>query len=221
MSLYERLLLPRVVDFTCAAKPAMRQRAKVVPAAHGRVVEIGFGSGLNLPFYDPDRVEHLWALEPSPAMWRLAAERVRAARFPVEFVEAPAEGIPLPDRSADTVLMTYTMCTLPDAAAALGEIDRLLKPGGELLFCEHGEAPDPDVRRWQRRLNPLWSRLSGGCQLDRPIPAMLERAGFRLRSLSTMYLPGFRPATFNFWGSAAPMRRSRQSTSRKKERRCN
>jgi SAM-dependent methyltransferase len=221
MSLYERFVLPRVVDFACAAKPAMRQRAKIVPAAQGRVLEIGFGSGLNLPFYDPDRVEHLWALEPSPRMWQLASERVGAARFPVEFVEASADAIPLPDRSADTVLVTYTMCTLPDVVAALGEVDRLLKPGGRLLFCEHGEAPDPGVRRWQRRLNPVWSRLAGGCHLDRPIPSILEGAGFRLRNLSTMYLPGFRPATFNFWGSAAPVRRSRPSRPRVKEERCN
>jgi ubiquinone/menaquinone biosynthesis C-methylase UbiE len=203
-SLYERWVLPRVVHFTCSRRPNMRQRAKVVPRAAGRVLEIGFGSGLNLGDYDGARVERVWALEPAPEMWRLAAERVRAAPFPVEHLAAPAEEIPLDDASADTALVTYTLCTLADVGRALAEVRRVLRPGGALLFCEHGAAPDPGTRRWQERLNPLWRRLGGGCNLNRDIPALLAAAGFAIPELETMYLPGWRPASFNYWGRALP-----------------
>lgn len=200
MGLYTRFILPKVVDFTCGMKPSMRQRAKVVPFALGSVLEVGFGSGLNLPFYDKTKVQHVWALDPSREMWALAEERVRGAGFPVEFLNAPAEEIPLPDRSADTVLVTFTLCTLPDVRCALREMARVLKPGGELVFCEHGLAPDENVRRWQNRLNPIWKALGGGCNLNRPIPSLLEQGGFRLRAMSSMYIPGWRPASFNYWG---------------------
>ena len=184
-------------------KPSMRQRAKVVPFALGRVLEVGFGSGLNLPFYDKTKVPHVWALEPSREMWALAEERVHGAGIPVEFLNATAEEIPLPDRSADTVLVTFTLCTLPDVQRALREMARVLKPGGELVFCEHGLAPDENVRRWQDRLNPIWKAFGGGCNLNRPIPALLELGGFRMREMSSMYIPGWRPASFNYWGRAS------------------
>jgi len=129
MGLYERFLLPKVVDFTCSMQPNMRQRAKVVPLAWGSVLEVGFGSGLNLPFYDGSKVQHVWALDPSTEMWAIAEGRVRGTAFPVEFLKAPAEQIPLADESADTVLVTYTLCTLRDVRRALGEMARLLKPG--------------------------------------------------------------------------------------------
>ncbi len=202
MGLYTRFMLPKVVDFTCGMKPSMRQRAKVVPFALGSVLEVGFGSGLNLPFYDKTKVKHVWALDPSREMWALAEERVHGVGFPVEFLYAPAEEIPLPDRSADTVLVTFTLCTLPDVRRALREMARVLKPGGELVFCEHGLAPDENVRRWQNRLNPIWKALGGGCNLNRPIPSLLEQGGFRLREMASMYIPGWRPASFNYWGRA-------------------
>jgi len=202
MSLYRRFILPPIVHFVCRSKPATLQRKKIVPLATGRVLEIGFGSGLNLPFYDASRVSHLWALEPSREMWNLASEQVRKATPPVEFMQASSEAIPLESGSVDTVLVTYTLCTIPDAAAALGEMRRVLKPDGVFLFCEHGEAPDENARRWQRRLNPVWNRLSGGCNLGRPIPSLIEENGFGIRDLSTMYLPGWRPASFNYWGTA-------------------
>jgi len=203
MGLYTRLILPKIVNFTCGTKPCMRQRAKVVPFALGSVLEVGFGSGLNLPFYDKTKVRHVWALDPSSELWDMADERVRGAGVPVEFLHAGAEEIPLPDRSADTVLVTFTLCTLPDAARALREMARVLKPGGELVFTEHGLAPDENVRRWQNRLNPIWRVLGGGCNLNRPIPALLEQGGFRLREISSMYIPGWRPASFNYWGRAS------------------
>jgi ubiquinone/menaquinone biosynthesis C-methylase UbiE len=182
----------------------MRQRAEVVPQAHGRVLEVGFGSGLNLPFYDPDRVSMVWGLDPSAEMHAKAGEAVAAARFPVELVEAPGDRIPLPDASVDTIVTTYTLCTIPDTDAALAEMRRVLKPGGELLFCEHGLAPDRWMQRQQALLNPLWRRLGGGCNLDRRIPQLLEAGGFRVRELDARYIPGWGPAAFNYRGSAAP-----------------
>jgi len=203
MGLYTRFILPKIVNVTCGTKPCMRQRAKVVPFAFGSVLEVGFGSGLNLAFYDKAKVWHVWALDPSRELWEMAEERVRGAGVPVEFLLAGAEEIPLPDRSADTVLVTYTLCTLPDVARALREMARVLKPGGELVFTEHGLAPDENVRRWQNRLNPIWSAFGGGCNLNRPIPSLLEQGGYRLREISSMYIPGWRPASFNYWGRAS------------------
>src|SRR5512141_2802555 len=202
MRLYTRFILPTIVDFTCNLKPNMRQRAKVVPFALGSVLEVGFGSGLNLPFYDKAKVQHVWALDPSREMWALAEKRVRGSDLPIEFLNATAEEIPLPDRSADTVLVTFTLCTLPDVRRALREMARVLKPGGEVVFCEHGLAPDENVRRWQNRLNPIWKVFGGGCNLNRPIPSLLDQGGFRLREISSMYIPGWRPASFNYWGRA-------------------
>jgi ubiquinone/menaquinone biosynthesis C-methylase UbiE len=202
MSVYQKYLLPRVVNFACGLKPMMKQREKVVPLAEGRVLEIGIGSGLNLPFYAPGRVEHLWGLDPSREMWALAKKKLGTLDFDVEFIEAPAEDIPLKDASADTVLMTYTLCTIPDAIAALREAHRVLKPGGTLVFCEHGLSPDANVRRWQDRLNPVWKRIGGGCNLNRPIPDLIKQAGFSVRGLDTTYLPGWKPASFNYWGTA-------------------
>jgi SAM-dependent methyltransferase len=203
MGFYTRFLLPNIVNFTCGTKPCTRQREKVVPFALGSVLEVGFGSGLNLPFYDKEKVRRVWALDPSGELWALAEERVRGAGFQVDFLKAAAEEIPLPDRSADTVLMTFTLCTLPDVSRALREMARVLKPGGELLFSEHGLAPDEHIRRWQNRLNPVWSVLAGGCNLNRPIPSLLEQGGFRLREISSMYIQGWRPASFSYWGRAS------------------
>ncbi len=205
-SFYRRFVLPRIVNAACASNPAMRQRAKIVPLASGRVLELGFGSGLNLPFYDREHVRHLWALEPSPEMWALASERVGAAAFPVEFLQASASRIPLPDAEADTVLVTYALCTIPDLRSALTEVARVLRPGGNLLFCEHGQAPDPKVRWWQDRLNRVWNLAAGGCHLNRPIPTLIEGAGFRIADLSTMYIPGWKPGSFNYWGRATARR---------------
>ena len=205
MTLYDRYVLPRLVHFVCGQRLASRQRAAVIPRASGEVLEVGFGSGHNLPHYDAGAVTRLVALEPSEAMWQLARPAVERSPLPVEVVVASAEEVPLADASVDTVVATYTLCTVPDAGRALREARRVLRPGGRLLFCEHGEAPDEAVRRWQRRLDPLWTRLAGGCHLGRPIPVLVEAAGFRLVELSALYLPGWRPAAFNFRGEAAPV----------------
>lgn len=202
MGIYQTHVLPRIVHLACGSKPPMKQREKVVPLARGRVLEIGIGTGLNLPFYRSDRVEHLWGLDPSREMWALAKKPPESHGFGIEFVEAPAEDIPLDDNCADTVLITYALCTIPEVKPALEEIRRVLKPEGCLIFCEHGLAPDPGVQRWQDRLNPLWKKVGGGCNLNRPIPGLIEHAGFRIRDLETMYIPGWKPASFNYWGTA-------------------
>ena len=204
MGLYDRYVLPRVIHFACGLKPTMRQREKVVPGAHGRVLEVGIGSGLNLPFYDATKVDKVWGLDPAPELTRIAGRAARSLPFEVEFIGLPGDEIPLEDGSIDTVVVTYALCTIADTSAALRQMSRVLRPNGELVFCEHGAAPDANVRRWQDRLNPLWKRLGGGCNLNRPIPALIEAGGFRIRKLETMYIPGWRPASFNYWGSAVP-----------------
>lgn len=196
------------MHFTCSLKPTMRQREKVVPLARGEVLEVGIGSGLNLPYYDADTVSRVWGLDPSPEMTARARRAAQSARVEVELIESAADDIPLGDDSVDTVLITYTLCTIPDTEPALREMARVLKPDGTLVFCEHGAAPDRSVRRWQDRVNPVWKRLGGGCHLNREIPTMIERGGFTITDLSTMYLPGWRPATFNYWGTAVRAPRS-------------
>lgn len=183
----------------------MRQREKVVPLASGEVLEIGVGSGLNFPFYDPGRVTKLWGLEPSAEMRRLAEGAVRSLPFKFEFIDLPGEEIPLDAKSVDTVLVTYTLCTISETQSALRGMARVLRPGGKLVFCEHGAAPDAKVRRWQDRLNPVWKRMSGGCHLNRAIPELIRSGGFEIDALETMYLPGWRVATFNYWGTASPV----------------
>jgi len=204
MGIYSKYILPRAIHFTCSLKPNMRQREKVVPLANGEVLEIGVGSGLNFPFYDPSRVTKLWGLEPSAEMRRLAEGAVRSLPFNFEFIDLSGEEIPLEANSADTVLVTYTLCTIPETQPALREMARVLRPSGKLIFCEHGAAPDAEVRRWQDRLNPIWKRMAGGCHLNRAIPELIRSGGFEIGALDTMYLPGWRPAAFNYWGTASP-----------------
>jgi len=202
MKIYDKYLLPRLVDLTCGLKPMMKQREKIVPLAEGRVLEIGIGSGLNLPFYTPGKVKHLWGIDPSPESWALARDKRGKLDFDIEFIEAFAEDIPLDSGSVDTVLITYTICTIPDVMSALGEARRVLRSDGRLLFCEHGLAPDESVQRWQNRLNPIWKRIGGGCNLNRPVPYLIEQAGFSIRDMESMYIPGWKPASFNYWGVA-------------------
>ena len=202
MGLYAKYVMPKVTHWACSAKPICRQREKVVPLAEGRVLEVGIGSGLNLPFYAAGKVQHVWGLDPSKESWALAQQAVAQAEFDVEFIEAAAEEIPLDDGSADTVLVTYTLCSIPEILPAIGEMGRVLKKSGRLLFCAHGRAPDEAVRRWQDRLNPIWKRLGGGCNLNLPIPSLIKQAGFRIQAMDTMYIPGWKPACFNYWGTA-------------------
>ena len=205
MGFYEKHILPRVINskFACGAKPIAYQRKKVVPLAEGRVLEIGIGTGLNLEYYDPSRIEKVIGLDPSEESWKIAGERAQAVDFEVEFIGLPGEEIPLEANSVDTVLVTYALCTIPDTQKALEGMRRVLRPGGNLIFCEHGLAPDDDVRKWQSRINPIWKRIAGGCNVNRDIPALLEQGGFKVRDLETMYLPNTPQfAGFNYWGTA-------------------
>ena len=202
MSFYEDRILPRLINLACTGKPTRRQREKIVPRAYGDVLEIGFGGGLNLPHYDSDKVRKIFGLEPSAAMRRSAAANIAASPLDVELIDLPGEEIPLDDNSVDSVLVTYTLCTIPDAVTALRGMRRVLKPRGRLFFCEHGKAPDNDVYKWQNRLNGTWGRLSGGCNINRDIPALLREAGFDLADDNRMYVPGIRALSYNFWGTA-------------------
>lgn len=203
-SWYDRHILPHALDMACGLPMIGRQRQRVVPLARGRVLEVGIGTGLNMPYYDKTRVSRITGLDPALELHPMARERIAKAGLDVTLLGLSAEQIPMPDASFDTVLMTYTLCTIPDPLAALGEMRRVLAPGGRLLYCEHGRAPDASVRRWQERLQPLWGAVAGGCHLGRDIPALLLAAGFALPDLQTRYLPGPRPFTFHYWGEALP-----------------
>lgn len=200
-SWYDRHLLPYLVDFACGLAPVARQRRKVIPRAAGRVLEIGIGTGQNLAFYDQGRVERLVGIDPAPDMHALARKRSRRLGLPVELLQLSAEELPVPSGSFDTVVCTYTLCSVQDPHQALREMRRVLRPGGRLLFAEHGLAPDAPVARWQARLEPCWSRIAGGCHLTRDVPQLLEQAGFAAR-METGYLAWPRALTFNYVGEA-------------------
>jgi len=203
MNPYRRYVEPALVSLACSAKPVAKQREKIVPLAKGDVLEVGFGSGHNLPYYDAEKVTRLYALEPSMEMRKRAAKRAAAFPMAIDYLDLPGEEIPLDAASVDTVLVTYTLCTIPDVLKALGGMRRVLKPGGELLFCEHGRAPDPGVAKWQDRLNGVWGMIGGGCNLNRDVPAILQNAGFQPQRLEQMYLPSTpKFAGYNYWGVA-------------------
>lgn len=203
MSFYERYFLPHFINAACGSKPILKQREKIVPHAVGRILEIGMGSGINIPYYNPDKVEKLWGLEPSQGMRKKARARVAAAPYDLEWLDLPGEEIPLDSNSVDTIVLTYTLCTIPDGLAAVKQMRRVLKPGGRLLFSEHGKAPDEMVRRWQNRINPTWKKVAGGCHLNRDIPQILHEGGFNVREVNTLYLPSTpKIAGFTYWGYA-------------------
>jgi ubiquinone/menaquinone biosynthesis C-methylase UbiE len=201
MGFYSDIILPRLCDLAMRNKQLVPYRERVIGAAEGRVLEIGVGSGMNLPFYRPPAREIL-ALEPAPRLMTMARSASRASSMPVTFLEASAEAIPLDKHSVDAIVTTWTLCSIPQAARALAEMRRVVRPGGKLLFVEHGLAPDEGVRRWQEWLTPAWRRISGGCHLNRPIRSMIEAAGFRIDRIETGYMPGPKPMTFMYEGSA-------------------
>ena len=200
--LYDRHVLPYLIDFACGMKAMSRQRQKLVPKATGNVLEIGIGTGLNMKFYDREKVQSLIGLDPALHMHRLARKRIDEAGLAVELLGLSANTIPLADATIDTIVMTYTLCTIPDPVPALREMRRVLKPEGKLLYLEHGKAPDANVHAWQNRLQPVWGKLAGGCHLNRDIPDLLAQAGFQFDELQTMYVPGPKVFTYNYWGQA-------------------
>lgn len=205
MGLWERYVVPPLISCACSSKPIMKQREKVVPQARGRVLEVGCGSGTNFGYYDPDKVDEIIALEPSPGMITRAKKTADeiGMRSPVTFIEAGAEDTGLEDNSVDTAVVTFVLCTIPDWRGSLEELRRVLKPGGQILFSEHGLAPDEGVSKWQRRVEPIWKPLAGGCHLTRDTKGMLEESGFTVSDHQTMYLPSTpRIAGFVSWGAA-------------------
>lgn len=201
MSLYQERILPFLVHLSMRQEPFAVYRRRVVAAAEGRVLEIGIGSGLNLPFYT-DKTRHVIGLDPSPRLLSMTRRTSEGVTVPIELLEGSAEAIPLEDESVDTVVTTWTLCTVPDAVRALDEMRRVLRSEGRPLFAEHGRSPDAKVRRWQDRLTPLWKRVAGGCQLNRPIEQLLEDAGFWIERLDTGYMKGPKLMTFMYEGCA-------------------
>lgn len=202
-SFYDRHIMPRLIGCACGAKPITYQRKKVVPRAAGKVLELGIGGGMNLAFYDPSRVSSVSGVDPSDELRARAEAAPRPDGLNVDIRAGTAEQLPFEDHSFDCVVCTFTLCTVQSPAAALAEAKRVLKPGGRFLFCEHGLAPAPDVAKWQRRIEPVWKRLAGGCHLTRPVGATLTAAGLTLGDIETMYLPGTpRLLGWNEWGEA-------------------
>jgi len=199
MGLYARYVWPRILDFVMSDKTVAKERSKVIPAAKDTVLEVGIGSGLNLPFYRAE-VKQLYGVDPSAGLLEMARERARQVPFPVELREHSAERLPFADESMDTVVVTWALCSIPEPERALREMKRVLKREGQLLFVEHGRSADPGVERWQNRLNPIWRRVSGGCNMNRKIDELVTGAGFKLAELQTMYLPGPRLMTYTYRG---------------------
>ena len=203
MGLYNKYVLPKVLNCTCGSKPINYQRKKVVPLAKGLVLDVGIGSGLNIPFYDMTKIDKVIGLDPSVELNGLAIDVAEENNVDVDFMLCGAEDIPLPDNHVDTVLITYTMCTIPEVMEANKEMLRVLKPEGRLIFCEHGLAPDPKVAKWQSRIDPIWGKIAGGCHLNRNIPDLISSAGFEIENMEQMYLPSTPSiAGYNYWGSA-------------------
>jgi len=203
LGLYNKYILPKVLNCACGSKPINYQRNKIVPLAEGVVLDIGIGSGLNIPFYNKSKIKYLYGLDPSKELIEIAKLLADKNLLKIEFLECGAENIPLLDNSIDTVLITYTMCTIPDVTLSISEIRRVLKNNGKLLFCEHGLAPDPNIVKWQKRINPIWNKIAGGCNLNRNIPELITSSGFKISNMEEMYLPNTpKFAGYNYWGVA-------------------
>jgi ubiquinone/menaquinone biosynthesis C-methylase UbiE len=205
MGFYDDHILPRCIDFMLSTPPILLARARVTSAAHGEVLEIGFGSGLNLPYYPPT-VTKILTVDPSATGKKLASKRLAACSIPVEWSGLDGQRLAMPDASVDAVLSTFTMCTIPDLSAALAEVKRVLRPGGTLHFLEHGRSPVPNVAKWQDRLNPVQKRLFGGCHLNRAMDERLRAAGFEITQLETFDVPGPKVATHLYEGCAVVTR---------------
>ena len=201
--LYEKMVLPKLCDKCCGTKPINYQRKKVVPLAKGVVLEVGIGSGLNIPFYNKNNIEKIIGLDPSEELNVLAKRVADDNGIQIDFLINCAEDIDLPDSSVDTILITYTLCTIPNLNKSMSEMKRVLKPGGKFIFCEHGIAPDINIIKWQRRINPIWGIFFGGCNINRNIPKIISESGFNISNLNQMYLPSTpKIVGYNYWGEA-------------------
>jgi ubiquinone/menaquinone biosynthesis C-methylase UbiE len=202
MGLYDKFILPKLIDWTCRQSRNMELRRKVIPSADGNVLEIGIGSGLNLPLYDKGSIKRLTGIDPSEEIWSKNIVDTRSLPFEFEFIKAPAENIPADSNSFDTVVMTFTLCSITDPHIALAEIRRILKTNGKLVFCEHGKAPDKAVLKVQNWMNPVFKHFGGGCNINRDIPLIIESNGFKMSKMEAMYIPGWKPMSYNYWGTA-------------------
>lgn len=204
MNLYNKYILPSLIISGCNKKPQMKQREKIIPNAKGKVLEVGIGSGLNLSFYDPDKVTELVGIDPSLELWE-KRQPIKDLGFHYEFIKGVAEDMPFGKDNFDTIVITYTLCSIPDFQSALESLRKVLKPNGKFLFCEHGKAPDKSVLLTQNAINPIWKLIGGGCNINRDIPSIINGNGFKILNLETMYVPGWKPVSFNFWGEAKPI----------------
>jgi ubiquinone/menaquinone biosynthesis C-methylase UbiE len=203
LGFYDKYILPKFLNCACGSKPINYQREKIVPLAEGTVLDIGIGSGLNIPYYDKSKIDYLYGLDPSFELLKLARPLAKKNEIEIEFLECSAEAIPLSNDSIDTVVITYTLCTISDTKLSNKEIKRVLKPNGKLLFCEHGLAPDINVAKWQKRINPIWNKIAGGCNLNRDIPKLIRSSGLKILNMEEMYLPSTpKFAGYNYWGVA-------------------
>ena len=200
--MYRRYILPRVIDWACSQPTGELQREKVIPMASGKVLEVGIGSGMNLPFYNPSRVEHLTGIDPMDRLLARKKADLSKLGFEVVYIKDSAERIPFENDSFHTVVSTSTLCSIKNIREALREMHRVLKPEGRLLFSEHGRAPDRSIAQRQNLLNPVWKRIGGGCNLNRDIPGLLKEAGFSLDGMTEGYQEGWRPVSYHFWGWA-------------------
>jgi len=203
MGMYQKYILPRAIDMVCSHGSVANQRERVVPQAIGKVLEIGIGSGLNISYYNPEKVSELTGIDPAAELWERRDTAVDRMPFPVNYIQARAEDLPFEDAVFDTVLSTFTMCTVKDPFRALAEMKRVMKPDGILLFCEHGIAPDRRVRMIQNSINPIWKPVAGGCNLNRDIPALIRESGFVFVEINAMYSTrNVRIASYNYCGKA-------------------
>ena len=202
MSLYEKYFLPKLLDFCCGMEGFQNKRSQIVPMAHGRVLEIGIGSGLNFDHYNFDKVEEIIGVDPAVSSVAMARSRSSQYNSKISFIESSAESIDLPSNTFDCVVIGYSLCTIPDPLKALAEARRLMKPEGSLFFMEHGLAPEQNIQKWQHRLTPGWKKIGGGCNLNRDIEALIKAGGFQFKSLSKKYIKGPKIAAFQYYGEA-------------------
>ena len=203
-SAYENYVLPKLLDTCCSTKPINYQREKIVPNASGKVLEIGIGSGLNIPFYNISKIDKIYGLDPSIQLCKKAIKKAEEINMNIDFLFEGAEEIKLKSNSIDTVVITYTLCSIPNPMDALKEIKRVMRSDANILFCEHGIAPDIKVSKWQNRINPIWGKLFGGCNINRDIPSIISNSGFKVQNLEQMYLPSTpKIVGYNYWGSAS------------------
>jgi SAM-dependent methyltransferase len=205
MAFYRDRIYPHLVSILGNPKPIEEVRKRIVPLAQGKVLEIGVGPGVNFVHYDPGIVTKVYALEPNPGMLRKAEERRRRTQLDIEFLDLPGERIPLADASVDTIVSTFTLCTLPGVLEALQSVGRVLKPDGKFIFFEHGLSPDPPVQRWQKRSEPLFRWAFEGCHVTRDIPSLIGKGGFNIEQMESGYLAPFpKSGSYCWWGVAVP-----------------